>query len=106
MLNIAMEYSLKKFEENELNIEIFLMTALSPICKEDLTYILDKGTYFVTLEEGTKSFGWGAEIVASIHEYKDNVKTKRCAAEDSIIPSSEIGENTVLPSLSTLINTI
>tara|TARA_B100001250_G_scaffold414485_1_gene453182 strand:- start:879 stop:2828 length:1950 start_codon:yes stop_codon:yes gene_type:complete len=102
MLKLAMDFAIKMFREKELNIEIFLMTQLSPVSKIELDYIINKGNFFVTLEEGSKSFGWGSEICTQLHELKKGIVTKRCAAYDGVIPSSEIGENTVLPNIKSL----
>ncbi len=51
----------------------------------------------LTLEEGSNTLGWGAEIVARCSERFGSLKSRRIASLDMPIPAAGTLESAVLP---------
>jgi len=95
----VIESALDIFREIDLIPEIIILSKLSPL---DISPIIDsvKTTKrIIVIEEGSKEYGIGAEIVAQVVEIigEDLVFAKRIAALPVPIPSSRNLENHVLP---------
>ena len=62
----------------------------------------------LTIEEGSYSLGWGAEIVARVAEQLSEQveKLQRLAAEDQAIPASVALEEAVLPSVDDIMTAV
>jgi len=90
--------------EHEIFIEIIIFSQLSPFNLELLFQSLLKTRNLLTVEEGTSSMGWGAEIIARVAENMVGIKAKRIAALDLPIATSKNLEENILPSSKDIVN--
>ncbi len=85
--------------EHELAAEIVLFSQLSPFELSPLFDSLRRTGRLLTVEEGSLSLGWGAEVLARAAESGiPNLKMKRAAALDLPIGNSKSIEDVILPS--------
>jgi pyruvate/2-oxoglutarate/acetoin dehydrogenase E1 component len=93
-LDLLMEY--------EIFAEIVLFSQLSPF---DLTSLLDslhRTRRLLTVEEGTLTLGWGAELAVRAVEKVDGLRVRRVAALDLPVANSKSLEDAILPSQETI----
>jgi pyruvate/2-oxoglutarate/acetoin dehydrogenase E1 component len=88
--------------EHEIFAEIVLFSQLSPFDLEMLFGSLQNTRKLLTIEEGTQSLGWGAEVIARAVE-RDNelggYRFRRVAARNLPIANSRMLEEAILPSV-------
>jgi pyruvate/2-oxoglutarate/acetoin dehydrogenase E1 component len=84
--------------EHEIFSEIVLFSQLSPFSLDMLFDSLKRTRKIVTVEEGTQTLGWGAEVAARVVETVEGVKVRRVGALDSPIGTASSLENAILPS--------
>jgi pyruvate/2-oxoglutarate/acetoin dehydrogenase E1 component len=104
MAELAREAMLRLAFEHEIFCELVVPTQLSPFepdGKLDASLIksLQKTARLLTIEEGTYTLGWGAEVVARAGQaFPGQLKTiQRLAAADQPIPASAPLEEAMLP---------
>jgi pyruvate/2-oxoglutarate/acetoin dehydrogenase E1 component len=85
--------------EHEIFVEIVLFSQLSPFDLEPLYLSLKQTRKLLTVEEGTLSLGWGAEVSARAVETMDGLQVRRVAALDLPIATAKSLENAILPSV-------
>jgi pyruvate/2-oxoglutarate/acetoin dehydrogenase E1 component len=59
--------------------------------------------HLLTVEEGTLSLGWGAEVAARLVETVDGLKVRRVAARDLPIANAKALEDAILPSVKDIV---
>jgi pyruvate/2-oxoglutarate/acetoin dehydrogenase E1 component len=94
--------------EHEIFAEIILFSQLSPFDLEPVFESLQKTRKLMTIEEGTQSLGWGAEVFARVVECSNDLggyKFRRVAARNLPIANSRILEDAILPSVSDIVRT-
>ena len=107
LTHLAMDAAKRLFEDFEWRVHVVVCTQLAPLPIHDLVGVTERCGNIVTLEEGTKRCGWGAEVAAALlEETGSDIRLKRCAALDSIIPSCAAGEETVLPQMDDVIGAV
>jgi len=85
--------------QHEVFAELVVYTQLSPFDAVPLLDSLRDTRRLLTIEEGTRSLGWGAEIVASAMEAPGpGFRAGRVASTDLPIPAARTLEAAVLPS--------
>lgn len=92
--------------EHEIFSELILFSQLSPIDLEPLFETLKKTRKLLTIEEGTLSLGWGAEVIARVVECgsdSSSYKFRRIAARNLPIANSRILEDAILPSVDDIV---
>ncbi len=89
--------------EHEIFTEIVLFSQLSPFELSPLFDSLRRTRRLLTVEEGTLTLGWGAEVVARCAESLPGVKVGRVAALDLPIANSKTLEDAILPSPETIL---
>lgn len=92
--------------EHEVFVEVAVLTQLAPF---DLYIILEsaRGTRrLLTVEEGGRSLGWGAEVLAQAGEVIPGISLARVAALDLPVPSSPALESEVLPDVDSIIQAV
>ena len=97
-LDLLMEY--------EIFAEIILFSQLSPFDLDLLFESLNKTRNLLTIEEGTLSLGWGAEVLARVAEQGNDLSRynfRRMAASDLPIANSRILEDATLPSVDDIV---
>jgi acetoin:2,6-dichlorophenolindophenol oxidoreductase subunit beta len=99
---LARAAALDLLMEQEIFAEIVLFSQLSPFDLEMLFGSLQNTRKLLTIEEGTQSLGWGAEVIARVVE-RDNglegYKFHRVAARNLPIANSRQLEEAILPSV-------
>jgi pyruvate/2-oxoglutarate/acetoin dehydrogenase E1 component len=58
----------------------------------------------LTVEEGTRTLGWGAEIGSRIIEALPGTRFKRVAAKDMPVPAAQTLETAMLPGMEEIID--
>jgi pyruvate/2-oxoglutarate/acetoin dehydrogenase E1 component len=85
--------------EHEIFADIILFSQLSPFDISPMLPSLSQTHHLLTVEEGGRSLGWGAEIVARVAEMgMGDLKVRRVAALDLPIGNSKALEDAILPS--------
>jgi pyruvate dehydrogenase E1 component beta subunit len=105
---LAREAALKLLMEREIFAEIVLFSQLSTFDLEPVFDSLKKTRKLLTIEEGTQSLGWGAEVFARVVEGSNDLgayKFRRVTAHNLPIANSRILEDAILPSVSDIIQT-
>jgi pyruvate/2-oxoglutarate/acetoin dehydrogenase E1 component len=97
--------ALELFMEHEIFSEIILFSQLSPFNLEPLFQSLGRTGKLVTVEEGTLSLGWGAELAARAAERINNLRIRRVAALDLPVANAKSLEDQILPSVQEIVKT-
>jgi len=84
--------------EHEIFSEIVLFSQLSPFELSPLFDSVRRTGRLLTVEEGTLTLGWGAEVGVRAAENVPGVKIRRAAALDFPIANSKTLEDEILPS--------
>jgi len=105
MGTLAREAALRLAFESEIFVELIILTQLSPF---ELSPVLDsviKTGRILAIEEGSRSLGWGAEVLAQLLEVlgPDLSAGQRIAALDLPVPSARDLENDVLPGVDNIV---
>jgi pyruvate/2-oxoglutarate/acetoin dehydrogenase E1 component len=86
--------------QHEVFGELLVYTQLSPFDPSPLLEGLKLTHRLLTVEEGTRSLGWGAEVISSALEaHGPGLRAGRVAALDLPIPAARTLEAAVLPSV-------
>ncbi len=84
--------------QHEVFGELLVYTQLSPFDPSPLLDGLKQTHRLLTVEEGTRSLGWGAEVIASALEaLGPGLHAGRVASRDLPIPAARTLEAAVLP---------
>lgn len=108
MAHLAMQAMLKLAYEHEIFCELLIPTQLAPF---ELTPVFDsiaKTGRLLTVEEGTRSMGWGAEVLARTAEAlgPSMRQARRVAAQETVIPAAPLLEGDCLPNTVDIINSV
>ena len=88
--------------EHEVFAEIVLFSQLSPFEMEPLFESLRRTRKLLTVEEGTLTLGWGAEVAARAVETMPGISIRRVAAMDFPVANARTLEDAILPSQMTI----
>lgn len=108
-LSIAIDAAKKVFMEDELLVNVIVLSSIRPIDKKWIMSKVEECGKIIIVEEGNKTGGWGAELSSIIHETAFNelkFPVKRIGSMDIPIPSSGPLENEMLPSALKIIKKI
>ncbi len=112
MAGLARQAAQRLAYEHELFCEVVLPTQLAPLpgppdLPAPLSASLKRTRHLLTIEEGTLTLGWGAEMLARAGETLGTslLKSGRIAAQDTPIPASVPLENQMLPQVETIMQT-
>ncbi len=90
--------------EHEIFSDLIIPTQLSPFELGDLIGAVSHTKRLMTVEEGTKTLGWGAEVIARVlEELGAGFQAQRIAARDMPIPAAGPLETAVLPQIEDII---
>jgi pyruvate/2-oxoglutarate/acetoin dehydrogenase E1 component len=95
---LARAAALELAYEYEIFSEIVLFSQLSPFELTPLFDSLSRTKHLLTLEEGTLTMGWGAEVAAQSAAAQPQAKIHRAAALNLPIANSRTLEDAILPS--------
>jgi len=101
---LARAAALALLMEHEIFVEIVLFSQLSPFDLEPLLPSLARTRKLLTVEEGTLSLSWGAELAVRAAEEMDGLKIRRVAALDLPIANAKSLEDAILPSVQDIVN--
>jgi acetoin:2,6-dichlorophenolindophenol oxidoreductase subunit beta len=100
---LARAAALHLIMEHEIFVEILLFSELSPFGMEPLFSSLRRTRKLLTVEEGTLSLGWGAEVTTLAVERVDGLRVRRVAALDLPIANAKSLEDAILPSMQDIV---
>ncbi len=101
---LAREAARELMYEYEIFCEIVLFSQLSPFELDPLFNSLRRTGHLLTLEEGTQTLGWGAEVAARTAEAgPGGVRIQRLGALDLPIANAKSLEDDILPSHSKIV---
>jgi pyruvate/2-oxoglutarate/acetoin dehydrogenase E1 component len=105
MAELARQALLKLAYEHEIFAELVVPTRLAPSEMQPILVSAMQTGRLLTIEEGTRSLGWGSEILANCSEQLGTRlrQSYRLAARDLHIPASGPLEAAVLPGLDEII---
>jgi len=90
--------------EHEIFSDIYVFSKLSPFDLSVLESSLRATRHLATVEEGTYTLGWGAEVAARAAEMGINrLRVLRVAGRDLPIPNSKPLEDAILPSVADIV---
>ena len=90
--------------EHELFSELIVFTQLSPFRDEILLESLSQTSKLLTVEEGSRTMGWGAECVARMAEAMGpSLRSARLGAAETPIPAAGTLEAATLPQVNDMI---
>jgi pyruvate/2-oxoglutarate/acetoin dehydrogenase E1 component len=106
MADLALQALHKLAYEHEIFAELVIPTRLSPVHLDPLFASLHRTGRLLTVEEGTYSWGWGAEVLArSAQELGPALKRAgRVTAQESVIPVAADLEEAYLPQVSDILS--
>ncbi len=105
MAELAREAILRLAYEREIFAELIVFTQLSPLKPEPLIASLERTGRLLTVEEGTRRGGWGAEVAADAGErLPAGLVMRRVAALDLPVPAAGPLEETMLPGVDDVMN--
>jgi len=86
--------------EHEIFSDLIVPTQLSPFELDDLIAAARLTKRLLTVEEGTMTLGWGAEVISRVlEEVGPGFQAQRVAADDMPIPAAGLLEKAVLPQI-------
>jgi pyruvate/2-oxoglutarate/acetoin dehydrogenase E1 component len=101
---LARQAVLKLAYEQELFVELVVFTQLSPFEDQILLESLSQTGRLLTVEEGSRRLGWGAECVARMAEaYGPSLRSARLGAADTPIPAAGTLEEATLPQVADIL---
>jgi len=90
--------------EHEIFSDLIVPTQLSPFELGELFAAVSHTKRLLTIEEGTMTLGWGAEVIARVlEELGAGFQAQRIAARDMPIPAAGPLETAVLPQIEDII---
>lgn len=91
--------------QHEIFTELIVPTQLSPYDIEPILSAVRKSSHLLLVEEGTRTAGWGAEILAQVSEILGigMQSCMRVAARNLPVPASSKLETTVLPQIDDIV---
>jgi pyruvate/2-oxoglutarate/acetoin dehydrogenase E1 component len=103
MADLARQAQLKLAYDHEVFCELVMPTRLSPFELEPLMRSVERTGRLLTVEEGTRTLGWGAEVASIVTEANPGVKIQRLAALNTPNPASSALEKIALPQVEDII---
>lgn len=105
MSELARQAALRLAYEHEIFCELLIFTRLTPFEIDPIQESLRRTRRLLTVEEGTYTLGWGAEVLArSIERLGAGLQAAaRVAAEDEPIPASPALEANILPDVENIV---
>lgn len=108
MGELARQALLQLAYEREVFAELIVPTQLSPFSVGEILASAGRTGRLLTVEEGTLSLGWGAEVAARVAERLGSrlAVLRRLGATDRAIPSSGPLEESLLPGVEEIVDAV
>lgn len=105
MADLCRQAALRLAYEDEIFIDIVIYSQLYPVDLSSILTSIKKSGRLLVVEEGTRTAGWGAEILAaSLEEFGDLIhQARRVANPDMPIPAATSLERDLLPDVEDII---
>jgi pyruvate/2-oxoglutarate/acetoin dehydrogenase E1 component len=104
MAELARQATQRLAFEYEIFADLVVPTQLSPFDLDLLHESLANTGRLLTVEEGSHTHGWGAEVVAhTVETHGPRLQAKRLAARDMPVPASGPLEKSVIPDVEAII---
>jgi pyruvate dehydrogenase E1 component beta subunit len=105
MADLCRQAALRLAYEDEIFIDIVVYSQLYPVDLSSILTSIKKSGRLLVVEEGTRTAGWGAEILAaSLEEFGDLIhRGRRVANPDMPIPAATSLERDLLPDVEDII---
>jgi pyruvate/2-oxoglutarate/acetoin dehydrogenase E1 component len=105
MAELARQAVIRLAYEHEIFVELVVPTQLSPFLVEPIISSVSHTGALLTVEEGTFTLGWGAEVLARVAEElgTHSVSYHRLAAKEVPVPASGPLEVEALPGVDHII---
>lgn len=92
--------------EEEIQADIIVLSELAPLPLKDLEDLITRNSVVGIVEEGTRTAGIGAEIIAQLMENRIGSRYFRIATPDLPIPNGIPLESQIIPNAKTIFTTI
>jgi pyruvate/2-oxoglutarate/acetoin dehydrogenase E1 component len=108
MADLCRQAALRLAYEDEIFIDLVVFSQLLPVNLHPIFASLQISHCLLVVEEGTRTSGWGAELLAScLEEFGDYLQqASRVASLDAPIPVSKQLEKDFLPGVDDIINAV
>lgn len=107
MAEMARQAVLRLAYEHELFMELVVPTRLTPAGWQPLLDSVQATHRLVVLEEGTRSLGWGSEVIASaLAWHGSGLAARRVAAQDQPVPAAGPLEEAMLPQVDDVVEAV
>jgi len=108
MAELARQAMLKLAFEEEIFTELIIPTRLAPFDTGEMMESLSRTGKLVVVEEGGRTLGWGAEILARVMEQDAQrlITAARVAALDLPVPAAPTLEKVVLPQVEDILTAV
>ena len=108
MAHLAIKAALRLAYDEELFCEVLVPTQLSPFELAPLYDSVRKTTRLLTIEEGTPTSGWGAEVLAKTTEMlgPDLKLASRLGAAGDVVPAAPSLEKACLPGVEDIVTRV
>lgn len=105
MAELARHAAIKLAYEHEIFVELVVPTQLMPLDLDLIATSVRKTARLLVVEEGTRTSGWGAEVIARMVEENPRAvrNFKRLGALDMPVPASSVLEVQMLPQIEDII---
>ncbi len=106
MIEDAMEAAEELMITDEIQMDVLILSQLAPLPLSDILEVITCDIPLLVIEEGTKTAGLGAEIIAACSERGIVRHCIRIAAPDMPIPNGIVLENQIIPDKDTIIKRV
>ncbi len=105
MVELARQAALRLAYDQEIFVELVAPTQLAPFATAEILESVGRTRRLLTLEEGTRPLGWGAEIVSQAAQALGPrlLASDRIAALNLPVPASGLLEANVLPDIESIL---
>jgi pyruvate/2-oxoglutarate/acetoin dehydrogenase E1 component len=105
MAELARQAAVKLAYEHEIFVELVVLAQLAPFQVDPIVASAGRSRRLLAIEEGARSLGWGAEIVArAVEALGPGLKAAgRLGARDLPVPASGALEKAVLPDVDEIV---
>lgn len=103
---LALDAARRLMYEDEILTDVIVLSQLAPLPLANLERLVPKDAAIITLEEGTKTGGIGAELIAALAEKGIGRRFRRVAAPDLPIPNGIPLESQLLPDPDSLLSAV
>jgi len=103
MVPLALEACEILHQREGLSCELVVPHRLAPLDIAPLAASVERTRRLVVVEEGTLSWGWGAEVVARLANIRWEAPPQRVAAREFPIPAARSVEDAILPQVADIV---